>query len=252
MPGALFDLTDKVALVTGATGGIGSAICDVLAQYGADIVAHHLADSAGAATLASTCRAHGAQFLDVEGDLRRTSTIDDVVSTAFDWQGRLDIVVNNAGILIEAPVEAITDEAWNDVLSVNLTAPFALARKAASRMTSGDGAIVNISSRVAYTGGPGLAAYAASKAGLGGLTRALAWELGPDIRVNAVAPGPIDTALVSEVNDAQWMERKTRGLVTKTLGTPQDVAPAVLFLSSPASRLFHGQTLHPNGGGVMP
>lgn len=246
-----FDLSGRTALVTGAVGGIGQAVCELLASFGANIFAHHLDEEPSAASLGQLCENYGVEFSHISGDLRETRTAHATVEQAYAWRGRLDIVVNNAGVLFERTLAETTSTVWQDTIAVNLTAPFLIAQSAAARMVDG-GAIVNVASRVAFSGNLGVAAYGASKAGLVGLTRSLAREIGPRVRVNAIAPGPTATPLIEDVLTPEWAGRKTKDMVTSELAQPRDIAPAVLFLCSDAGRLFHGQTLHPNGGGLMP
>ena len=163
------------------------------------------------------------------------------------------MLVNNAGIYIEETTEETDFELWQRNLDVNLTSTYLFCRLAAPALrASGRGAIVNMTSRLGYTGSVRAAAYVATKAGQAGLTRSLAKELAPEVRVNAVAPGPIATPMTDVYSgDPAWVQRKTKELVMGRLGTPWEVATAVVYLASDASSYFTGQTLHPNGGGYM-
>jgi 3-oxoacyl-[acyl-carrier protein] reductase len=176
------------------------------------------------------------------------------VASAAAGLGRLDIVVNNAGIMTETPLLDLSVEEWRRTLDVNLTGCFLVTRAAVPHLTAaGGGAVVNIASQLAYRGGVGLAHYSAAKAGIIGFTRAAARELAPrGIRVNAVAPGPIETAMTAPYATPEWLQAKLAGGLIGRLGKPDEVAATVAFLVSDSALLYLGQTLSPNGGGVMP
>jgi 3-oxoacyl-[acyl-carrier protein] reductase len=243
-------LEGRVVMVTGASGGIGDTIVRMLDDAGARLVcvagrnrerAEEIAASLTHEALATAC------------DVRAEAEVQRVVDETLERFGRLDVVVNNAGIYIEATTGETDFELWQRNLDVNLTSTYLFCRLATPALrASGRGAIVNITSRLGYTGSVRAAAYAATKAGQSGLTRSLAKELAPDVRVNAVAPGPIATPMTDVYSgDPAWVRRKTKELVMGRLGTPWEVATAVVFLASDASSYFTGQTLHPNGGGYM-
>ncbi len=166
--------------------------------------------------------------------------------------GPLDVVVNNAGVMAPAAITEMTLEQWRHTLAVDLDGVFIVSRHAAERMLGrGGGVIVNISSQLAMRGAAEFASYCAAKAGVLGLTRAMARELGPDIRVNAVAPGPIVTPMTDATFDEELTRERTSGLVARRMGRAEEVAPAVVFLAGDGASFIHGQTLHVNGGGVM-
>ena len=239
----------RIALVTGAPGGLGQAICRGLASAGDVVAVHHHGQSAAAAGLALELGRGSRAF---DRDLMTWSAASALVSEVEDVFGRIDILVNNAGLMYEAPVESTDEELWGRTMALDLTAVMAMVKAVSQGMlTRGSGRIINMSSQLAFIGGSNLSAYAAAKAGVVGLTKALARELGPTIRVNAVAPGPTETSMIAPFADADWRASRTRNLVSGRVAQPDEVANAVLFLASDSARLFHGQVLHANGGGYL-
>jgi len=243
----VFDLSGLVAAVTGASGGIGGAIARVLHRAGAHVVV-------------SGRRPGPLEALAAELGGRVTVVTGDVVDPAFPERlvgaaealGRLDILVNNAGITRDGLALRMKDEDWQAVLDTNLTAAFRLSRAALrGMMRRRFGRIVNIGSVVGTTGNPGQANYAAAKAGLVGLTRALAAEVaGRGITVNCVAPGFVETAMTAALDERQ-RARITERIPAQRLGTPEDVAFAVLYLASREASYVTGHTLYVNGGLAM-
>jgi 3-oxoacyl-[acyl-carrier protein] reductase len=237
----------RVALVTGASRGIGRAIARALAERRATVVAAAREDHARSVVDELVAAGHRAEAaaLDVTDAASVTNTVADVL----DRFGRIDILVNNAGITRDQLTLRMKRDDWDAVLATNLTAAFSCAQAVLRPMIKQrSGRIVNISSIVGQTGNAGQANYAASKAGLIGLTKALALEVASrNITVNAVAPGLIDTdmtkALAGGIQD-DWAER----IPLKRLGTPEDVAAAVLFLASDEAAYITGQVLSVNGG----
>jgi 3-oxoacyl-[acyl-carrier protein] reductase len=245
----MFDLTGKVALVTGATGGIGGAIARALHERGASVVCAgtriQVLDQL-VAELGERAAAVGADLADpAAGDalVRRTEA-------AF---GQLDILVNNAGLTRDGLALRMKDEDWNAVIEVDLTAAFRLARAALrGMMKRRHGRIVSITSVVGVAGNPGQANYAAAKAGLIGMTKALAQEVATrGITVNSVAPGFIETPMTDSLNEAQ-RERILNGIPAGRLGQAAEIAASVVYLASDEAAYITGQTLHVNGGMLMP
>ena len=245
----MFDLNGKTALVTGATGGIGAAIAKVLHKAGATV-----AISGMRANVLEELKAElgGERVVVLPCNLSDAAAVEKLVPEAEAAMGSLDILVNNAGITKDGLAMRMKDEDWNAVIDVNLTASFRLARAAMrSMMKKRWGRIVNITSVVGVTGNPGQANYVASKAGVIGLTKSLAQELASrSVTVNAVAPGFIATPMTDVLNDKQNETILTRVPAGK-LGTPEDVAAAVLYLASEEAGYVTGQTLHVNGGMAM-
>ncbi|MCA3556277.1 3-oxoacyl-[acyl-carrier-protein] reductase [Aestuariivirga sp.] len=245
----MFDLTGKTAVVTGATGGIGAAIARALHKAGAAV-----AISGTRAAVLEELKAElgGGRVVVLPCDLSDAAAVEKLVPEAEAAMGPLDILVNNAGITRDGLAMRMKDEDWSAVIDVNLTASFRLARAAMrGMMRKRWGRIVNITSVVGVTGNPGQANYVASKAGVIGLTKSLAQELAArNVTVNAVAPGFIATPMTDVLNDRQ-KEAILGRVPAGRLGTPDDVAAAVLYLASNEAGYVTGQTLHVNGGMAM-
>jgi len=246
------DLCGKVALVTGARRGLGRAMAIALARAGAEVAVNDIADGvAEAEAVAEEIRALGRKALVVPADITDGAQVREMIDRVAAEAGGLDILVNNAGIIRDALLLRMTDEAWREVLEVNLTGTFLCTRAAARHMTKHGGAIVNISSVVGVVGNIGQANYAASKAGIIGLTKACARELAPrGVRVNAVAPGFIRSQMTERLPE-QVRERMLSQIPLARMGTPEEVASVVVFLASPAAAYLTGQVICVDGGMVM-
>jgi 3-oxoacyl-[acyl-carrier protein] reductase len=244
-------LAGEVALVTGASRGIGRAIADALAGCGATVVGTATSE-AGAQAIGVRLAELGAAGRGVVLDVRDTAGADALVETIGKDFGRLSILVNNAGITRDTLAMRLKDEDWAAVLDTNLSAPFRLVRSALrGMMKAKHGRIINISSVVAASGNAGQANYAAAKAGLEGLTRALAREVGSrGICVNCVAPGFIDTDMTRALSEQQSQALLAQ-IPLGRLGHAQEIAAAVVFLASAAGAYVTGTTLHVNGGMYM-
>lgn len=244
----MFDLSGKNALVTGASGGIGGAIAEALHQAGATVALsgtreaplRELADKLGE-------RAHV-----VPANLSDAEAVTALPKTAAEAMGSVDILVNNAGITRDNLFMRMSDEEWAQVLEVNLTSVFRLSRAVLRGMMKARwGRIVNITSVVGTTGNPGQGNYAAAKAGLVGMSKSLAYEVASrGITVNCVAPGFIETAMTDKLNDEQKGKILTQ-IPAGAMGTPNDIAAAVAYLSSREAGYVTGATLHVNGGMAM-
>jgi len=250
-PSEIFSVSDQVALVTGASRGIGAAIADMLGAAGAVII--------GTATSQAGADAIGARFADngVTGrgavlDVREPDSIDALIKDIAGQEGAVTILVNNAGITRDNLMMRMKDEEWDDIIRTNLTSVFRLS-KAVLRgmMKARQGRIITISSVVGVMGNPGQANYAAAKAGVGGFTKSLAREVGSrGITVNLVAPGFIDTEMTGQLGEEQ-REGLKQQIPLQKLGHVDDVAAAVLFLAAPAANYVTGATIHVNGGMYM-
>jgi 3-oxoacyl-[acyl-carrier protein] reductase len=244
----MFDLTGKIALVTGASGGIGGAIARRLHGQGATVVLsgtraealEALAGELGSRAQVAPCNL---------GDAAETEALVGKVEAA---AGQLDILVNNAGLTRDGLALRMKDEDWQQVLEVNLTAAFRLTRAALKGMMKRRwGRVVAITSIVGVTGNPGQANYAASKAGLIGMTKSLAQEVATrGITVNCVAPGMIETAMTDVLNEQQ-RSRILSAIPMQRLGKADEIASAVAYLASDEAAYVTGQTLHVNGGMAM-
>ncbi len=244
----MFDLQAKRALVTGASGGLGGAIARALHAQGAEVALSGTRTDALEALAGELAgRVHV-----LPSDLSDKAAANKLVEDAQGAMGGLDILVNNAGIARDALMMRMKDEDWEAVLEVNLTATFRLARAALRPMVRQRwGRIIGITSTVGVTGNPGQANYAASKAGMIGMTKALAAEVATrGITVNCVAPGFITTAMTDAL-DAKQKERVVGAIPSGRLGAPEDVAASVVFLASEEAGYVTGQTLHVNGGMAM-
>jgi 3-oxoacyl-[acyl-carrier protein] reductase len=241
----------RIALVTGAAQGIGQAIAEVLALEGAKVYGADI----NLEVMAKTAEAFKAQGLNVEAlqlNVADRASCDAAVQTIVDREGRLELLVNNAGITRDGLMMRMKPEDWDAVISINLTGAFQLTQIAMKpMMTQRFGRIVNVASVVGLMGNAGQANYVASKAGLIGLTKVVARELSSrNVTCNAVAPGFIVTAMTEKLDERQ-KEQMTSLIPMKRLGTPQDVARAVAFLLSEDAAYITGQTLSVNGGMYM-
>lgn len=244
----MFDLTGKTALVTGATGGIGAAIARSLHKQGATV-----AISGTRAEVLETLKAElGERVHVLVCNLGNAEEVEKLVPAAEAAMGSLDILVNNAGITRDGLAMRMKDDDWAQVLDVNLTASFRLSRAAMRGMMKRRyGRIIGITSVVGVTGNAGQANYAASKAGMIGMTKALAQELASrNVTVNCIAPGFIATPMTDALNDKQ-KEAIIAKVPAGRLGTSDDVAAAALYLASAEAAYVTGQTLHVNGGMAM-
>lgn len=245
-------LDGRVALVTGAASGIGAGIAVAFAREGADVVVADLVELPGAQSVLDEVAAAGRESLYVQTDVSDAGSVSALSAAVQDRFGRLDVLVNNAGIFTEALVEDMTLEEWDRVLSTNLRGTFLCTRAFLPGMLERrSGRIINIASQLGQIGGGAVAHYSASKAGVIGLTKSLAREVASrGVLVNAIAPGPIETPLL-ESETEQWRSSKLAELPIGRYGTVDEVTPTAVLLASADGSYYVGQTLGPNGGDVM-
>ena len=248
-PASAFRLDGKIALVTGASRGMGQAMAIALARAGADVIGVATTDMSATH---EGVEQRGARFLPLAADLSDGDAITPLVAQAAAWQGHLDVLINNAGMVRRGPAIDVDIDDWDAVINLNLRSAFLLSQAAARHyLAQGSGGkIINIASLLSFQGGINVPAYAASKSALMGLTKALANEWAPHgINVNAIAPGYIATVLTSAL---QADEKRNADILARIpagrWGQPEDVTGAAVFLASPASNYVHGHTLAVDGG----
>ena len=246
----MFDLSGMTALVTGASGGLGSAIAKSLAAQGARLAL----SGSNAAKLEAFAKELGGDHVTLVCNLSHSEEVDQLVPRAVEaLGGRLDILVNNAGVTRDNLAMRMKDEEWDQVITINLEGAFRLMRAAMKPMMKArHGRIINITSVVGVTGNPGQANYVASKAGLIGMSKAFAQEVASrGITVNCVAPGFMTSAMTDALTDAQ-KEGILSKIPTGAMGSGDDIGAAVVYLASKEAGYVTGQTLHVNGGMAMP
>ncbi|WP_062785496.1 3-oxoacyl-[acyl-carrier-protein] reductase [Novosphingobium capsulatum] len=252
MENRLFDLTGMTALVTGAAGGIGSAISHALARQGARLALSGTNPAKLRAFREELNETYGHDHVEVTCDLSNAEQVEKLVPAALDTLGKIDILVNNAGITRDNLTMRMKDDEWDAVIRVNLEAAFRLMRSATKPMMKARfGRIISVTSVVGATGNPGQVNYAAAKAGLVGMSKSLAQELASrNVTVNCVAPGFIRTAMTDVLPDAQKDALNGR-IPMGRMGEGQDIGAAVAYLASKEAGYVTGQTLHVNGGMAM-
>ena len=249
------ELKDRVALVTGASSGIGAATSAVLADQGAKIAIGYHRNEAGAESVRAGIVAAGGVAITIRADMRRSDEITSLVKRAADELGPIDILVNNAGSLIERQgIREVTQERWDEIMSLNLTSPMLCSQVVAPSMIERKkGAIVNLVSIAGRTGGgPGAGAYSVAKGGLITFTKSLAKELAPHgVRVNAISPGVIDTPFHEVFSTPDMIRSFVATIPLGRLGKPVECAKVIAFLASDAASYVVGETIEVNGGQLM-
>lgn len=247
-------LDGRTALVTGGSRGIGRSVSVAFAREGADVAVNFHSDEAAAAETVDRAREAGPSDVSVRAvgaDVSDADAVDRLFDTVESDLGTVDTLVNNAGILSHDRVSDLEPGVWERTLAVNLTGAFHCTRRALQRMEpAGTGSVVNVGSDLGRLGAPELAHYSASKGGLLAFTRSVAREVAPEIRVNMVAPGPIETDMLTEDVSAERQEEEA-DIPMERVGQPEEVAPAVVYLASDEAGFVTGQSIDPNGGSAM-
>jgi 3-oxoacyl-[acyl-carrier protein] reductase len=245
-------LKGKCAIITGASRGIGKAVALKLASLGANIVINYRSNEKEAIEVENEIKAMGVETLCVKGDISKSEEVENLIASAKEKFGTIDIMVNNAGITKDTLILRMKDEDFDSVIDVNLKGVFKCLKAITPVMVKQKhGKIINLSSVVGISGNAGQVNYAASKAGVIGMTKSLAKEVGSrGITVNAVAPGFIETDMTNELNDKIKEEAK-KNIPLKRLGTAKDVANVVAFLASESADYVTGQVIQVDGGMLM-
>lgn len=247
-------LRDRVVLVTGSSRGIGAEVAVKAAAEGATVAVHYVRSAAGAERTLERVHDAGGRGEAFRADVADGAQAEGLVGQVIERLGRIDALVNNAGLTLVKPFLETTTAEWDSVLRTDLSAAFHTSRAALPSMVErGSGTIVNVASRLGQMGIAETAAYSAAKAGLIGLTRSLAREFGPrGVRVNAVAPGVTITEMTTDLVDSEEGRRRLRDHALGRFARAEEVADAVVFLLTDRAGLFVGQTLNPNAGSYMP
>ena len=252
MPAVALSLAGRTALVTGAATGIGRAIAMQYGAAGASVAVNHLGQQATAEALAGEIRARGGRAFAVEADVRDARQVTAMVRTVEAELAPIDVLVNNAGVILEKRFLDLTEQDWDPVLETDLKSVFLCCRAVLPGMVArGTGVVINVASELGFLGRERYAPYCAAKAGVIGLTKSLARELAPRVRVNGIAPGPVNTPMLSaEHMSAEWLQKEL-AIPAGRLGEPDEIAATALFLASDHARFYYGQMLSPNGGAWM-
>lgn len=247
----LFQLSGKVAIITGGTGGLGIVMARTLAEAGAAVVITSRSEAKAAEAAAQLSAATGQDVIGLAAELTDAAQVEQLVQTVKERYGRIDILINNAGINIRKPIESYDESSWDQVMGTNLKAPFLCARAVTPIMKEQrSGRIINVASMLGIVGLPERSAYCASKGGVIQLTRVLSLELAPfNITVNALCPGPIATELNTVVmNNPEANRLFVDSIALGRWGKPEEIAGPTLFLASDASSFMTGSTLTVDGG----
>jgi 3-oxoacyl-[acyl-carrier protein] reductase len=246
-------LAGRTALITGAATGIGRATALAFAAAGASVVVNHLASTSEAQALVQEIQTMGVKAWAFEADVSLALDVERMAAWVESAVGPIDILVNNAGIIAEIPFLQTTEADWDRMLACDLKSVFLMSRAfLPSMLNLRRGVIINIASDLALIGRAQFAPYCAAKAGVIGLTKSLALEFAPDIRINAIAPGPVNTVMVSIDSMSAECMAKEKNIPQQRIAEPEEIAATALFLASDLSRFYCGQVLGPNGGSVMP
>lgn len=242
--------SDKVVLVTGASRGIGRLIAERFAQAGAKVIINFTRSESMAAEAVAAIRSKGGEAAAIQADISRVTEVERLFRETLRIYGRLDVLVNNAGLMITKPLDQVTEEEFDQLFAVNVKGTFFACQQAARHM-SPNGRIINFSTSVTGSMFPAYSVYAGTKGAVEQFTRQLSKELGPKgITINAVAPGPVNTELFTQGKSPEQIEAIVRLNAFGRLGEPADITGAVLFLAGEESQWITGQTIRVNGGYV--
>lgn len=246
-------LDGRTVLITGAATGIGRATALAMARAGAGVVINHIAHTEQAQTLAEEIHQAGACAWCVQADVSQASSVDQMMAQLANTCPPVDTLVHNAGIIQEKPFLETTEADWDRMLSIDLKSGYLMARAVLPGMLSqGQGNLIFMASDLGILGRARFASYCAAKAGVIGLAKSLALEFAPHIRVNAIAPGPVATAMLSPDSMSAQSLALELDIPQRRFADPSEIAATALFLASDHSRFYTGQVLGPNGGSVMP
>lgn len=242
-------LDGMTALVTGAATGIGSAIAESLAQAGARVAINHLGRADEARDLVSRISGAGGVAFEIDADVTRPEQIANMAHDVEEVLGPIDILVNNAGVIVEKPFLETTEQDWDYVVDTDLKAVFLCCRAVLPSMQRrARGSVINVASELGVLGRERYAPYCAAKAGVIGLTRSLAREFAPHVRVNAIAPGPVNTPMLSLEHMSAEVLAREQAIPAGRVGEPHEIAGTAVFLASALATFYYGQVLSPNGG----
>jgi 3-oxoacyl-[acyl-carrier protein] reductase len=248
------ELRGANALVTGASRGIGRGIAEGLAEAGARVAVNHPpgdGEREVADEVVDTITDAGGTAMAIEADVSDAESVQSMIDTFEEEWGTVDVLVNNAGILTQSELVDMPVEMWDETMAVDLRGVFLTTRFALPGMLeSGDASVVNVASQLGIKGAEELVHYSAAKGGVVSFTRALAREVSPEVRVNAIAPGPVETDLLDDISE-EWREAKEAELPMDRLGTVEDVVPTAVFLAGEDGSYYTGQVLSPDGGDAM-
>ena len=245
------DFTGKTVLITGASSGIGFASALAFLRSGATVAANHLHDEAGFQRLQSAACESAGRLLSMPADVSDGVAVEEMVEAVVARTGRIDVLVNNAGVSRIKPFLDTDESDWDFILNTDLKSVFLCSRAVMPHLLQSGGAIVNVASELALTGRPGFAPYTAAKGGIISLTRSLALEFAPTVRVNAIAPGPTSTPLLEAENATPGHEEPVELIPLGRIANPEEIAESIVFLASDKATYYCGAVLSPNGGTVM-